>query len=97
MTLTPLERLFLVIARKPDWEGKSYVRMCIYCIFSCLYVLTDYYYTCHCMHCMRDPFCFLRYPYGPSGILLVWIILFVHSQVYYKDEIRYKVVVEVHG
>src|SRR2546430_6321145 len=25
--------------------------------------------------CMRDPSSFLRYPYGPSGLLLVWTTL----------------------
>src|SRR3954464_12391649 len=25
--------------------------------------------------CMRDPPCFLRYPYGPSGLLLIWTTL----------------------
>ena len=25
--------------------------------------------------CMRDPFRFLRYPYEPSGLLLVWTTL----------------------
>src|SRR4051812_47687800 len=48
--------------------------MCTYC-FSCyLYVFTYYYTHCY-MHCMRDPSRFLRYPYGPSGLLLVWTTL----------------------
>src|SRR5436189_258396 len=71
LALAPLERLFLVIASKPGCEGKSCVRMCTYCFTCCLYVFT-YYYICYSMHCMRDPSRFLRYPYGPSGLLLVW-------------------------
>src|SRR3954469_8474676 len=74
LTLAPLERLFLVITSKPGCEGKSYVRMCTYCFSCCLYVFT-YYYTYCCMHCMRDPSRFLRHPYGPSGLLLVWTTL----------------------
>src|SRR4051812_7846156 len=74
LTLTPLERLFLVIARKPECKGKSCVRTCTYCFSCCLYVFT-YYYTCCCMHCKRDPSRFLRYPYRPSGLLLVWTTL----------------------
>src|SRR5436189_4505854 len=27
------------------------------------------------MHCMQDPSRFLRYPYGPSSLLLVWTTL----------------------
>src|SRR4051812_28035196 len=53
---------------------KSCVRTCAYCFTCCLYVFT-YYYTCCSMHCMRDPSRFLRYPYGPSGLLLVWTTL----------------------
>src|SRR4051812_48230937 len=74
LALAPLERLFLVIVSKPECEGKSCVRMCTYYFSCCLYVFT-YYYTCCCMHCMRDPSRFRRYPYGPSGLLLVWTIL----------------------
>src|SRR4051812_48179134 len=48
--------------------------MCAYCFSCCLYVFT-YYYTCCSMHCMRDLSCFLRYPYGPSGLLLIWTTL----------------------
>src|SRR2546430_17742751 len=48
--------------------------MCTYCFSYCLYVFT-YYYTCCSMHCMPDPSRFLRYPYGPSGLLLFWTIL----------------------
>src|SRR5438270_13837077 len=48
--------------------------MCTY-YFTCrLYVFTHYYICCS-MHCMRDPSRFLRYPYGPSGLLLVWTTL----------------------
>src|SRR3954462_4485308 len=74
LTLAPLQRLFLVIANKPGCEGKSYVRMCT-CRFSCCLYIFTYYYTCCCMHCMRDPSRFLRYPYRPSGLLLVWTTL----------------------
>src|SRR3954468_1713146 len=70
----PLERLFLVIASKPGCEGKSCVRICTFCFSCCLYVFT-YYYTCCFMHCMRDPSRFLRYPYGPTGLLRVWTTL----------------------
>src|SRR3954467_7568668 len=72
--LAPLERLFFIIVSKPRCEGKSCVRMCTYCFTCCLYVFT-YYYTCCSMHCMRDPSRFLRYPYGPLGLLLVWATL----------------------
>src|SRR3954471_7119753 len=48
--------------------------MCTYCFSYCLYVFTFHYTYC-CMHCMRDPSRFLRYPYGPSGLLLVWTTL----------------------
>ena len=74
LALAPLERLTLVITSEPGCEGKSCVRMCTYCFTCCLYVFT-YYYTCCSMHCMRDPSRFLRYPYGPSGLLLIWTIL----------------------
>src|SRR5436189_6316831 len=74
LALAPLERLFLIIVSKPGCKGKSCVRMCTYCFTCCLYVFT-YYYTCCSMHCMRDPSRFLRYPYGPSGLLLVWTTL----------------------
>src|SRR3954470_6978995 len=72
--LAPLERLALVITSDPRCEGKSCVRTCTYCFTCCLYVFT-YYYTCCSMHCMGDPSRFLRYPYGPSGLLLVWTTL----------------------
>src|SRR3954467_5249982 len=72
--LAPLERLALVITSNPGCEGKSCVRTCTYYFTCCLYVFT-YYYTCCSMHCMRDPSRFLRYPYGPSGLLLVWTTL----------------------
>src|SRR3954462_3243813 len=74
LTLAPLEHLFLLIASKLGCEGKSCVRMCTYCFSCCLYVFTSYY-TCCCMHCMRDPSRFLRYTYGPSGLLLDWTTL----------------------
>src|SRR4051812_42105894 len=71
LALAPLERLALVITSEPGCEGKSCVRMCTHCFTCCLYEFT-YYYTCCSMHCMRDPSRFLRYLYGPSGLLLVW-------------------------
>src|SRR4051812_48483789 len=74
LALATLERLFLVIVSKLGCEGKSCVRLCTYCFTCCLYVFT-YYYTCCSMHCMQDPSCFLRYPYGTSGLLLVWTTL----------------------
>src|SRR3954464_867075 len=74
LALAPLERLALVITSKPRCEGKSCVRMRTYCFTCFLYVFT-YYYTCCSMHCMRDPSCFLRYPYRPSDLLLVWTTL----------------------
>src|SRR5437588_12409689 len=74
LTIAPLGRLALVITRDPGCEGKSCVRICTYGLTCCLYVFT-YYYTCCSMHCMRDLFRFLRYPYGPSGLLLVWATL----------------------
>src|SRR3954470_10861722 len=74
LALAPLKRLALVITSDPGCQGKSYVRMCTYCFICCLYVFT-FYYTCCSMHCMRDPSCFLWYPYGPSGLLLVWTTL----------------------
>src|SRR3954467_1771674 len=74
LVLAPFERLALVITSDPGCEGKSCVRTCTYCFTCCLYVFT-YYYTCCSMHCMRDPSRFLRYPYGPSGLLLVWTTL----------------------
>src|SRR3954464_12215524 len=74
LTLAPLERLFLVIASTPGCEGKSCVRMCAYYFSCCLYVFT-YYYTYCCMHCMQDPSRFLKYPYGPLCLLLVWTTL----------------------
>src|SRR3954465_5151290 len=74
LALAPFERLALVITSDPGCEGKSRVRMCTYCFTYCLYVFT-YYYTCCSMHCMRDPSCFLRYPYEPLGLLLVWTTL----------------------
>src|SRR3954470_11398680 len=63
-----------VITSDPGCEGKSCVRMCTYRFTCCLYVFTYYYAYCS-MYCMRDPSCFLRYPYGPSGLLLVWTTL----------------------
>src|SRR3954464_7856138 len=48
--------------------------MCTYRFTCCLYVFTYYYAYCS-MHCMQDPSRILRYPYGPSGILLVWTTL----------------------
>src|SRR3954467_612404 len=74
LALTPLERLALVITSDLGCEGKSCVRTCTYCFTCCLYVFT-YYYTCYSMHCMRDPSRFLRYPYEPSCLLLVWTTL----------------------
>src|SRR3954466_3533921 len=72
--LAPLERLALVITSDPGCEGKSCVRTCTYRFTCCLYVFI-YYYTCCIMHCMRDPSRYLRYPYEPSGLLLVWTTL----------------------
>src|SRR3954462_9787568 len=74
LALAPLERLALVITSDHGCEGKSCVRTCTYRFTCCLYVFT-YYYTCCSMHCMRDPSRFLRYPYKPSGLLLVWTTL----------------------
>src|SRR5436189_4412294 len=74
LALAPLERLALVITSDPGCEGKSCVRMCTYGFTCCLYVFT-YFYICCSMHCMRDPSRFMRYPYGPSGLLLVWTTL----------------------
>src|SRR3954462_12061439 len=68
LALSPLERLALVITSDPGCEGKTCVRTCTCCFTCCLYVFT-YYFTCFSMHCMRDPSRFLRYPYGPSGLL----------------------------
>src|SRR3954469_20319430 len=42
-----------------------------YLLLICVYILL---YCCS-MHCMRDSSRFLRYPYGPSGLLLVWTTL----------------------
>src|SRR4051812_11106559 len=69
-----LERLALVITSDPGCEGKSCVRTCTYCFTCCLYVFTYYYIAVACI-CMRDPSRFLRYPYEPSGLLLVWATL----------------------
>jgi len=74
LTLAPLERLALVITRDPGCEGKSCVRICTYGLICCLYVFTYYYIAVACI-CMRDPSRFLRYPYEPSGLLLVWATL----------------------
>ena len=74
LTLAPLERLALVITRDPGCEGKSCVRICTYGLICCLYVFT-YYYTAVACICMRDPSRFLRYPYEPSGLLLIWTTL----------------------
>src|SRR3954465_7820905 len=43
----------------------------LYLLLICVYILL---YCCS-MYCMRDPSRFLRYPYGPSGLLLVWTTL----------------------
>src|SRR5436189_4837211 len=67
-------------APRPGHHSQSWVRRQILCedmylLFTCcLYVFT-YYYTCCSMHCMWDPSRFLRYPYEPSSLLLVWTIL----------------------
>ena len=61
----------MAITSDPGCKGKSCVRTCTYCFTCCLYILL---YCCS-MHCMRDSSRFLRYPYGPSGLLLVWITL----------------------
>ena len=74
LTLAPLERLALVITRDPGCEGKSCVRICTYGLICCLYVFTYDYIGVACI-CMRDPSRFLRYPYEPSGLLLVWTTL----------------------
>src|SRR5436189_2134204 len=74
LALAPLERLALVITRDLGCEGKSCVRTCTYCFTCCLYVFTYYYIAVACI-CMRDPSRFLRYPYEPSGLLLVWTTL----------------------
>src|SRR3954466_3920371 len=42
-----------------------------YLLLICVHILL---YCCS-MHCMRDPSRFLRYPYGPSGLLVVWTTL----------------------
>src|SRR4051812_18655144 len=47
----------------------------VYLLFiCCLYVFTYCYTAVPCI-CMRDPSSFLRYPYEPSGLLLVWATL----------------------
>src|SRR3954470_8814413 len=67
-------------APRPGHHSRSWVRRQILCedmylrsylLFICVHVLL---YCCS-MHCMRDPSRFLRYPYEPSGLLLVWATL----------------------
>src|SRR5205809_5585538 len=43
----------------------------LYLLLICVHILLY----CRSMHCMRDPSRFLRYPYEPSGLLLVWATL----------------------
>src|SRR4051812_18015793 len=95
LALAPLERLALVITSDLGCEGKSCVRTCTYCFTCCLYVFT-YYYTCCSRHCMRDPSRFLRYPYGPSGLLLIWTTLSSIRRCT-TGRVRYKTKVRMHG
>src|SRR4051812_47197929 len=95
LALAPLERLALVITRDPGCEGKSCVRICTYGLISYLYVFTYYYIAVACI-CMRDPSRFLRYPYEPSGLLLVWP-LFRPSAAVTQGRFRYRTEVRVRG
>src|SRR3954463_13952806 len=67
-------------APRPGHHSRSWMRRQILCedmyllFICCLYVFT-YYYTAVACICMRDPSRFLRYPYEPSGLLLVWTTL----------------------
>src|SRR5436189_5660806 len=47
----------------------------VYLLFYLLLIRVYILLYCCSMHCMRDPSRFLRYPYGPSGLLLVWTTL----------------------
>src|SRR3954466_562715 len=47
----------------------------MYLLFYLLHICVHLLLYCCSMHCMRDPFRFLRYPYEPSGLLLVWTTL----------------------
>src|SRR3954463_11829100 len=92
LALAPLEHLALVITSDPGCEGKSCVRTCTYGFTCFLYVFTYYYAYCS-MHCMQDPSRFLRYPYGPSGLLLVWTTFcpfagIPQGRVRYRTEVR---------
>src|SRR4051812_6259390 len=47
----------------------------MYLLFYLLLICVHILLYCYSMHCMRDPSRFLRYPYEPSGLLLVWTTL----------------------
>ena len=85
LTLTPLERLFLIIASTPVCEDKSCVRMCNYCFFLlliCIYILL--YLLLHELHAGSFPLSEISiWAFGLTSGL---DYSFVHSQVYHRDE-----------
>src|SRR5436190_15798035 len=67
-------------APRPGHHKRSWVRRQILCedmhlLFYLLLICVLILLYCCSMHCMRDPSRFLRYPYEPSGLLLVWTTL----------------------
>src|SRR3954468_24612986 len=61
--------------RSQTWVRKQILSEDVYLLFYLLLICVYILLYCCSMHCMRDPSCFLRYPYGPSGLLLIWTTL----------------------
>src|SRR5436190_9529672 len=86
---------------RPGHHSRSWMRRQILCedmyllFICCLYVFT-YYYTAVACICMRDPSHFLRYPYEPSGLLLVWPLFRPLAGVP-QGRVRYRTEVRVRG
>src|SRR3954468_21395651 len=96
LTLAPLERLFLVITRKPWCEGKSCVRICAYYFFLlliCIYILL--YLLLHALHAGSFPLSEISI--RALGLTPGLDHPSFHSQVYPRVEGRCRTVVRVHG
>src|SRR3954463_15370308 len=57
------------------WSSLAILCEDMYLLFYLLLICVHILSYCCSMHCMRDPSRFLRYPYEPSGLLLVWTTL----------------------
>src|SRR5256886_7846360 len=88
-------------APRPSHHSRSWVRRQILCedmylrsylLFICVHI---YYIAVACI-CMRDLSRFLRYPYEPSGLLLVWPLFRPLAGVP-QGRVRYMTEVRVHG